>query len=351
MMALAGYPLGLKLRFLDRSADSPAGQVAPCLVADFADSAALEHFAADLDAVTYEFENVPIAAAHFLASRVPRFSPPPRALEMAQDRYIQKQFFARLNVPTAPFHSVSSLEELRNAVRSTGLPAVLKTRKWGYDGKGQIVLRAERDIVPVWEAMGSTPLILEGFVRFDREISLVAVRSSNLESAYYPIAENTHRDGILRVSIAPAPEIEPRIQALAQGYAQAIFDELDYIGVLTIEFFLADGTLYANEMATRVHNSGHWTIDGAQTSQFENHLRAILGWPLGATAARGVSAMVNFIGSTPDPSEVLIVPGTHLHLYGKAARPGRKLGHVTLCADALSELTERLGVLTRMTGC
>lgn len=351
MMALAGYPLGLKLRFLDRFADSPAGQVAPCLVADFADYSALERFAAGLEIVTYEFENVPVAAARFLASRVPRFSPPPRALEMAQDRYTQKQFFAGLNVPTAPFHSVSSLEDLREAVGSTGLPAVLKTRRWGYDGKGQSLLRTEGDIAPAWEAMGATPLILEGYVRFEREVSLVAVRGRNNDTAFYPIAENTHRDGILRVSIAPAAEIEPRIETLAQAYARAIFHALDYIGVLTIEFFLTDGALYANEMATRVHNSGHWTIDGAETSQFENHLRAIIGWPLGATTARCVSAMMNFIGSTPDPSAVLAVPRTHLHLYGKAARPGRKLGHATLCADSLSELNERLGALTRMAGC
>lgn len=351
MMALAAYPLGLKLRFLDKSADSPAGQVAPCLAADFADRSALERFSAGLEVVTYEFENVPVSAARFLASRALRFFPPPRALEMAQDRYTQKQFFARLNVPTAPFHSVSTLEELREAVRLTGLPAVLKTRRWGYDGKGQSVLRAECDIEPAWDAMGAAPLILEGYVQFDREVSLVAVRGSNQDTAFYPITQNTHRGGILRVSIAPAPEIEPRIEELAQAYARAIFDDLDYVGVLTIEFFLIDGALYANEMATRVHNSGHWTIDGAETSQFENHLRAIIGWPLGVTSPRGVSAMVNFIGSTPDPGAVLAIPGTHLHLYGKVARPDRKLGHATLCASTLRELNERLGALTSMAEC
>lgn len=348
MMALAGYPLGLRLRFFEKSAGSPASQVAPCIVADFSDTAALERFARGLDAVTYEFENVPAPSAAFVSRLVPHFYPPASALEMAQDRLTQKQFFARLHVPTAPFHAVCSIADLREAVHSTGFPALLKTRRWGYDGKGQSLLRSDKDVERAWSAMGAAPLILEGFVRFEREVSLVAVQGRNHETAFYPLAENHHRDGILRVSIAPAPAIEPEIQAIAEAYARTIFRELDYTGVLTIEFFLADGKLYANEMATRVHNSGHWTIDGAETSQFENHLRAVAGLPLGSTAARGVSAMVNFIGSTPETRAVLAIPGAHLHLYGKSPRPGRKLGHATLCTDRMSELRERLAVLERL---
>lgn len=348
MMALAGYPLGLQFRFFDKSPGSPASQVAECRDGDFNDERALECFAAGLDVVTYEFENVPVSAARFLAHRAGVFFPPPEALEMAQDRYIQKQFFRRLGVPTPLFRAVASREDLESAVEATGFPAVVKTRRWGYDGKGQRVLQGSSDLDHAWTAMGGSPLILEGFVRFKREVSLIAARSRSGEMVFYPLTENRHRGGILRVSLAPAEGIDPQVQAQAQEYAEAIFRELDYTGVLTIEFFDVNGKLLANEMATRVHNSGHWTIEGADTSQFENHLRAVTGMPLGSAAARGVSAMVNFIGSVPSTQAVLATPGAHLHLYGKSPRPGRKLGHVTLWAPDASHLRPSLDAVDRL---
>ncbi|MGH9352507.1 MAG: 5-(carboxyamino)imidazole ribonucleotide synthase, partial [Terriglobia bacterium] len=256
MMALAGYPLGLQFRFFDKSAGSPASQVAEFHTGDFNDERAIERFAEGLDLVTYEFENVPSSAARFLSCRLRQFFPPPEALEIAQDRYVQKQFFQRLGIPTPLFQAVSTREELEQAIEFTGFPAVLKTRRWGYDGKGQVVLRGPSDLDSVWTSMGGASLILEGFVKFEREISLIAARSQTQESVFYPLTENRHRNGILRVSLAPAPGIEPRVQALAEEHAEIIFRELHYAGVLTIEFFYAGGKLLANEMATRVHNSG-----------------------------------------------------------------------------------------------
>ncbi|MGH9451705.1 MAG: 5-(carboxyamino)imidazole ribonucleotide synthase [Terriglobia bacterium] len=351
MMALAGYPLGLRLRFLDKDADTPAGRVAECMVADFNDPQGLERFGEGLELVTYEFENVPAAAARFLAQRVPEFFPPPQALEIAQDRFVQKQFFQRLGIPAPAFRAVNDREDLDLAVESTGLPAVLKTRCWGYDGKGQRVLGAASELDAAWQSMGGCPLIAEAFVHFEREVSLIAVRSAREETAFYAITENRHREGILRVSVAPSPGIGSGIQELAQDYANKIFRELRYVGVLTLEFFLADGKLLINEMATRVHNSGHWTIEGAETSQFENHLRAITGLPLGSTAARGAAAMVNFIGRMPRAGLVLAIPGAHLHVYGKTPRPGRKLGHATLCAPQLEALASALERLRELAGC
>ncbi|MGH9402432.1 MAG: 5-(carboxyamino)imidazole ribonucleotide synthase [Terriglobia bacterium] len=351
MMALAGYPLGLQFRFFGESAGSPASQVAEFHAGDFNDNKAIERFAEGLDLVTYEFENVPLNAARFLSARLPRFFPPPEALEIAQDRYIQKQFFQRLGIPTPLFRAVSAREELEDGIEATGFPAVLKTRRWGYDGKGQAALREPADLDSAWNSMGGSPLILEGFVKFEREISLIAARSQTQETAFYPLTENRHRDGILRVSLAPAAGIEPRVQALAEEYAQSIFRELHYAGVLTIEFFYAGGKLLANEMATRVHNSGHWTIEGADTSQFENHLRAITGLPLGSTSARGISAMVNFVGCVPDTRLILSTPGAHLHLYGKAPRTGRKLGHATICSRDPEALQKGLETLQLLAGC
>lgn len=348
MMALAGYPLGLQFRFFEKSPGSPASQVAECRDGDFGDEQALASFAEGLDLVTYEFENVPVSAARFLSIRTGLFFPPPEALEMAQDRYVQKQFFQRLGVPTSLFCSVATRNELETAAGFTGFPAVLKTRRWGYDGKGQMVLREPSDLDRAWAAMDSTPLILESFVAFEREVSLISARSRSGETAFYPLTENRHREGILRVSLAPADHIDPRLQSHAQEYAEAVFRELRYVGVLTIEFFEVGGKLLANEMATRVHNSGHWTIEGADTSQFENHLRAITGMPLGSPVARGASAMINFIGSVPSTQALLATPGAHLHLYGKSPRPGRKLGHVTLCRTDARQLQCGLAAVERL---
>lgn len=351
MMALAGYPLGFALRFLDKTENSPAGQVSDCVVADFNDAEALKRFAEGLDVVTYEFENVPASAAHCLSEQVPRFLPPPHALEIAQDRLRQKQFFQKLGIPAPAFYAVKSRGDLERGLDFTGAPAVLKTQRWGYDGKGQTVLREATEIDAAWRAMGGAPAVLESFVKFEREVSLVSVRSPAGEAAFYPLTENHHREGILRLSLAPAAEIPQGIQEQAQNYARKIFQELDYTGVLTIEFFYVDGKLLANEMATRVHNSGHWTIEGAETSQFENHLRAIAGLPLGSTRPRGCSAMVNFIGCVPGRDKVLEISGVHLHLYGKKPRPGRKLGHATLCAPRFEALAPSLEKLQNLAAC
>jgi 5-(carboxyamino)imidazole ribonucleotide synthase len=358
MLALAGYPLGLRFRFFDPAPDSPAGQLAEHVVAEYDDWDALRRFAQGVDAITYEFENVPVETARFLTQFAPVY-PPPQALEAAQDRLNEKTLFRRLGIPTPPFAPVDSRGQLDAAVRDLGLPAVLKTRRLGYDGKGQHVLRAPESVDAAWQALGGASLILEGFVPFEREVSVLAVRSRTGESAFYPLVENHHRDGILRLSLAPSTRaplpagegrglenteahslspweragVRANLHATACDYASRVTQHLDYVGVLAIEFFQHDGRLLANEMAPRVHNSGHWTIEGAETSQFENHLRAVLGWPLGSTASRGCSAMLNLIGALPEAQAVLALPNAHLHLYGKAPRPGRKLGHITLRAE------------------
>jgi 5-(carboxyamino)imidazole ribonucleotide synthase len=329
MLALAGYPLGLRFAFLDESPDAPAGHLGDLTVARWDDRVALEAFARSVELVTYEFENVPVAAAERLAAHVPVF-PPPRALEVAQDRLNEKNLFRDLDIDTAPFAAVDTRDDLERAVAAIGLPAVLKTRTQGYDGKGQRVLSRSADLDPAFGELGGRPLLLEGFVPFERELSILAARSRNGETAFWPVVENVHRDGILRLSIAPASGLEGALSDEAAAIAAKTLESLDHVGVLAIELFQHEGRLLANEMAPRVHNSGHWTIEGARTSQFENHLRAVLGLPLGATGATGVSAMVNLIGETPDPATVLGIDGAHLHLYGKPARPLRKLGHVTL---------------------
>ncbi len=344
MLALAGYPLGLHFRFLDPSPEAPVGRIAQRVTADYGDQAALEKFASGLELVTYEFENVPVEAANFLAERVPVY-PPPAALEAAQDRLAEKSLFRKLSIATTEFAAVSNSSELDAAVKTIGLPAVLKTSRMGYDGKGQWILRTAEDVAKAKSEMPLVALILEGFVPFTRELSVLAVRSRNGETAIYPLVENHHRNGILRLSLAPAPRLEADIQRSAERAAHRVLESLKYVGVLALEFFEHEGELLVNEMAPRVHNSGHWTIEGAVTSQFENHLRAVLGLPLGSTGPAGHCAMLNLIGDLPESAEVLAVPDAHLHLYGKSPRPGRKLGHVTLRAASPERLALRLSEL------
>jgi 5-(carboxyamino)imidazole ribonucleotide synthase len=332
MLALAGIPLGMRFRFLDPAPQAPAGAVGELVVGAYDDEGALEELAEGADVVTYEFENVPVASARFLAERA-TVLPPPEALEAAQDRAAEKRLFERLAIPTARSAPVEGPEEVRAALAAVGRPALLKTRRLGYDGKGQAAVGDPSAADAAWDAVGRSPSILEARVRFDRELSVLAVRGRDGEVRTYPLVENVHREGILRVSRAPAPGLGPDLQARAEGYARRVLEELGHVGVLAIELFQVGGEILANEMAPRVHNSGHWTIEGAATSQFENHLRAIAGLPLGSTDARGPSAMVNLIGATPRPGRILAVPGAHLHLYGKAPRPGRKLGHVTVVAE------------------
>jgi len=341
MLALAGYPLDLHFRFLDPSPQAPVGRIATRVTAEYTDFDALEKFAHGLALVTYEFENVPVEAARFLQKIVPVY-PPPQALEVAQDRLSEKSLFQKLAIPTTEFAAVHSAKGLQDAVRKLGLPAILKTCRLGYDGKGQWVLRTTEDVEAVRKEFPSTPLILEKFVKFSRELSILAVRGRSGETAFYPLVENHHRDGILRLSLAPAPNLAAKLQAEAEAAARRVLEALDYVGVLAIELFEYDGRLLANEMAPRVHNSGHWSIEGAVTSQFENHLRAVSGLPLGDTRTAGHSAMLNLIGELPESAEILGVSDAHLHVYGKSLRPGRKVGHVTLRADSATQLAECL---------
>ena len=329
MLAVAGYPFALQFEFLDSSSDSPAGRIAPIVTGAFDDPASLRRLADAVDLLTYEFENVPVAALE-VQTQGKVCLPPFEALRVSQDRLYEKELFRKLGIATPPFRALETRAELDAAVHELGLPAVLKTRRLGYDGRGQRYLRKPADLEPAWQALRGVPLILEGFVDFSAEVSLIGARSTRGEIAVYPLTLNEHRDGILRVSVAP--HRHQALQLAAERCLRKLLRHFGYAGVLTVEFFVQRGRLVANEMAPRVHNSGHWTIEGAATSQFENHLRAILGWPLGDTSARGHVGMVNFIGNMPDRSRVLAMPEVHFHDYGKAPRAGRKLGHCTVVA-------------------
>lgn len=348
MLALAGIPLNCSFLFVDPSAGAPASLVGEQLVCEYTDPVGLAALAA-CDVVTYEFESVPVAAAEALALCVPVF-PPPKALSVAQDRWLEKSCFRELGIGTAPFEAVDSEGDLARALQRVGAPAVLKTRRLGYDGKGQFVLRRAEDTAVAWAAVGAAPSILEGFVRFERELSLLSVRGKNGQTVFYPLVENHHQCGILQKTVAPAPGLPDELQRSAEGYATRLLEHLDYVGVLALELFQVGGGLVANEIAPRVHNSGHFSIEGARTSQFENHMRAILGLPLGDPRALGQSCMLNLVGSLPNSTAVLAVPDAHLHLYGKSPRPGRKVGHITVRADNEPELAERVSALLSIRG-
>jgi 5-(carboxyamino)imidazole ribonucleotide synthase len=330
MLALAGHPLGMHFVFLDPAPDACAGALGEHLCADYSDHPHLRMLADEVDVVTFEFENAPADTIAFLSQFVPVY-PTAEALRTARDRWLEKNMFRELQIPTPTFANIESQIDLDRAVASIGLPAVLKTRQLGYDGKGQKVLRNASDAVDAFAALGNVPCLLEGFVAFSGEVSLIAVRDRGGETRFYPLVHNTHRDGILRLSIASSNH---PLQNLAEDYARRVLDKLQYVGVLAFEFFEIDGGLTANEIAPRVHNSGHWTIEGAECSQFENHLRAIAGLPLGSTAKVGESAMVNFIGSIPPLAELAALQYCHTHIYAKEFKPGRKVGHATLrCFD------------------
>lgn len=346
MLGLAGRALGLELTFLDPTAESPASAVGELVVSDYTNAEALERLT-QARVVTFEFENVPVEAVKALEAKAQVF-PGSRALEIAQDRLNEKTCFRSLGIATPAFEPVGTLPELMAALSRIGYPAVLKTRRFGYDGKGQAVLRAEADARAAFERLGQAPLILEGFVPFERELSIIAVRSSAGEVACYPLVENHHSAGILRKTLAPAPGVDAELQRAASQHIEKLLAHLDYVGVLALELFQVEGRLVANEIAPRVHNTGHWTIEGAITSQFENHLRAILGLPLGATDAVLPSAMLNLIGDAPDAAAVLAVPDAHLHWYGKAPRPGRKVGHITVRAPDAETLAGRVAELERL---
>ena len=348
MLALSGAPLGLRLLVMDTVADACAGQFAPLLVGDYRDQQALAQFAEKVDVATFDFENVPAESAEWLAARVPVF-PSPRALAVAQDRLAEKTLFRELGIPVPEFAAVSDRAGLDAALAAVGTPCILKTRRQGYDGKGQFRIRSLADADAAWEALGAQAgkvgLIVEAFVPFERELSVVAVRGRDGEFRTWPLTWNWHVDGVLSASLAPA-RVEPALADTAIAHARRLAERLDYVGVFALELFCRDGVLLANELAPRVHNSGHWTLEGAETSQFQNHLRAVLGLPLGSTAMLGHACMLNWIGAMPEAGPVLAEPGGHWHDYGKEPRAGRKVGHATVRADNALELAaalERIG--------
>jgi len=344
MLALAGYPLGLNCTFLDRSADAPGAQVAPIMLGELDDPRRLRELASASDVLTFDWENVPGAALEPL-ERLTAIRPPRQALEVSQDRLQEKALFSRLKIPVAAHAAIDSRDDLTRAARTLGLPGVLKTRRLGYDGKGQSTLRDSAELDAAWAAIGGTGLIYEKFQAFSREVSLIGARSAAGQIVYYPLSANTHAGGILRYGVAPY--VNSALEQSARRCLKRVMEALDYVGVLTIEFFVVGGRLIANEMAPRVHNSGHWTLDGCITSQFENHLRAICGLPLGATRALGHTAMINFLGKLPAREPLLAIDGLAYHDYGKEPRPGRKLGHCTIVKRTLAERNQALAAALR----
>ena len=349
MLGLAGLPLGCTFTFLDPSEVAGARAVGDLLVGAYDDDARLDELAARSDVVTYEFENVPAEAARRVEETVPVF-PPPRALELTQDRASEKQLFEKCGIDVAPYALASSHSELTQALAEVGYPAVVKTRREGYDGKGQFVIRSVEELQARAADLDARALLVEQLVDLRRELSIVAVRDRAGDVVTYPLVENLHHEGILRLTRAPAEGVAA-LEEPAERAVRALLDELGHVGVLTVELFeTRDGRLLGNEMAPRVHNSGHWTIEGAETSQFENHIRAITGLPLGLTTARGSSAMVNLIGAVPDVADVLAVGGAHLHLYDKEPRPGRKVGHITVRRDSPAAVEDALATLAGLPG-
>lgn len=341
MMALAGYPLGLQFIVLEPAADACAAPVAGHLQGAYNDEALLAELATRADVVTYEFENVPARAVELLQDKVAVY-PPAGALAVAQDRLNEKNLFRELDIPTPEFAPIDSLQALQQAMPTIGYPAVLKTRREGYDGKGQAVIRSDADLDAAWQAMQGKAAIVEAFVDFDREVSVIAVRDRNGETRCYPMTENTHKDGILHSSIARADDA---VEPTAHDYIHRLLDRMEYVGVLALELFQKGERLLANECAPRVHNSGHWTQDGAVVSQFENHLRAVCGLPLGSTAPTGHAAMLNLIGQAPDSRAILAHDQAHLHLYGKEPRAGRKIGHININPSNQGDMERQLQAL------
>ena len=347
MMGLAGIPLGLEFVFLDPSSDACATAAGDLVQADFSDEQAARELSALVDVVTFDFENVPAATARALQENCLVY-PSPDALGAGQDRLAEKELLTSLGIEVAPYHVVSSRTDLLAGLEKVGYPAVLKTRRLGYDGKGQAVLRDQEDLERAWQKLGDFDLVLEAFVPFQAECSLVAVRGLDGEIRTWPMARNVHSNGILVLSMPGA--FDEALQSLATRKMKALLEQFDYRGVRTIEFFLADGKLLANEFAPRVHNSGHWSIDGAVCSQFENHVRAVASMPLGETSMTGHSVMFNWIGEMPDRERAMKIPGLHWHDYGKSPRPGRKIGHATLTASGEDELKRNAGRLAEIAG-
>lgn len=334
MLALAGIPLGYRFVFYDPAEDCCAASLGTHIQAGFDDKKKLKAFALSVDIVTYEFENVPLSSA-LLVEQYCKVYPEPSALEVSQDRWHEKQLFRKLGIPTAEFYDLKTYTDLCDAAGQLGYPFIVKNRCGGYDGKGQYLIRQESDLPDCWARLTSQPAIAERCLKFSREVSIIAARNRSGDTVYYDLAQNHHEDGILRVT-RNCPD-DP-VQCQAKEYAEKLLQALNYVGVIALELFQLDDKLLANEFAPRVHNSGHWTIEGASTSQFENHIRAILDLPLGKTTNLGHYAMMNFIGKMPDIDTALAIPAGHFHQYGKKPRPGRKLGHLTLRSSSPSTL-------------
>lgn len=334
MLANAARPLGIRSVFLEDAPNCPAA-----LAGEVMTNADYDKFANACDTFTLEFENTPLSSAQGIESHA-KLYPPSQALFIAQDRLNEKNLFNELGITTVPFLAVNSQDELNAACEKLGLPLVLKTTRGGYDGKGQFVVRTQDDIKTAWVELGdatkSAPLIAEGFINFSREVSLIAVRAQDGDIRYYPLVENTHHNGILAKTVAPAPSAE-HLNEQAQSSIKKLLEHLNYVGVMTLELFVTDSGLIANEIAPRVHNSGHWSIEGAVCSQFENHMRAVTGLPLGSTDIIKPSVMLNVIGKYPNLQDVLAIDGVHFHHYHKDERDGRKIGHITVMCDELEE--------------
>ncbi len=341
MLALSAYPLGHQMRFLASSKEDPSSLLGNTFIQNSSQEI-IEEFSKNSDVVTYESENTAVSIVREISQKTMVY-PSAKSLFTSQHRGREKSLFDTLNIPCTPYQMVNNLSELKIAVENIGLPAILKTATDGYDGKGQFLIQSDSQLDQAWKSMSGVESILEGFVNFKRELSLVAVRGVDNTHEYYPLVENSHHNGILRLTIAPAQNISPKLQQQAESYMRSLLDEMDHVGVLTIELFETDNNLVVNEMAPRVHNSGHWTIEGARTSQFENHIRAITETSLGDTSCTyKYSAMINIIGEQGPIDKVLTLKNAHLHLYNKTEREGRKLGHITITANTLDDLNTSL---------
>lgn len=353
MLAQSVESLGVTCTVLDPNEHCCARAVCEQIVGDYDDPEALKQLAACSDVVTYEFENVPAAAGEVIKPLKP-IHPNPDALGYAQDRHLERTMFKDLGIAIPEYRAIDDVASLESALEELGTPAILKARSLGYDGKGQVLINDATTAADAFATIGSVPAILDQFVEFERELSIVATRSIEGDIAYYPLSANVHRGGILRVSKAPARDVNKHLIEQAHHAARQILNRFAYVGTIAVEFFQIgtgkDATLVANEIAPRVHNTGHWTIEGAKTSQFENHMRAVMGMELGSADAIGHSAMVNIIGDEPRPGALESMPEAHVHMYGKSPRAGRKIGHVTLNAPSEDELDALLERFTRVIG-
>lgn len=352
MMVLASSHLNCEIEVYSSPGQTCVEGLCPITKKSFQDTDALKQFILSCDVVTYEWENISVPQLRNAGvGAFQRFFPKLETLEIISDRYLQKSFFKTNDLPTAPFRLAETQLEVEKGVEAIGVPGILKTRREGYDGRGQRIIQSVEEGVKAWAELGSVPVTYEKFITFDRELSLVACRNSIGQMKFYPLVENLHVQGILRRTVAPAPFITKRYEDRAQMYASKIGELLNYVGVMALELFQCGDELLINEMASRVHNTGHWTIDGAITSQFENHLRAGLRMPLGDTEIKWPTAMLNLIGVVPSLGDLQqTVPGLFIHLYGKEPRPNRKIGHLNIIGNSSEELKQKLKILEPLVG-